>query len=130
MLPYLIIQNIKINTMGFDDFLDQKKAYHGNYNKSNYHDEDRYSHESYQSRDRFQGHFDWQNMLDKFRNNKKLKGFIIIAGILVLVIGVALIIVLLPLIVKLFNYISQNGLQGVFNDITAFLDKIWKGSGN
>jgi type IV secretory pathway component VirB8 len=119
--------------MGFDDFLESKHSYRGNYNKHRYYDDDnRYFHESHHSRDSHHnnhGHFNWLNILDKIRSNKKLKWFIIIAGILVLVIGIALIIVLLPLIVKLFNYIIQNGLQEVFNDITGFLEKIWKGSG-
>lgn len=41
-----------------------------------------------------------------------------------------LIIVLFPLIIKLFNYITQNGLQGVLNEITGFPDKILKGKAN
>lgn len=115
--------------MGFDDFLESKHSYRGNYSKHHYHDDDRYSHDSHRSYHKHSEHFNWMSILDKIRSNKKLKLFIIIAGILVLVIGVVLIIVLLPLIVKLFNYISQNGLQGVFNDITGFLEKLWKGSG-
>jgi hypothetical protein len=116
--------------MGYDDFLENKQSYSGNYSKHKYHDEDRFSHETHYSRDRHHDHFNWLNILGKIRSNKKLKRLIIIAGILVLVITVVMIIVLLPLIVKLFNYISQNGLQGVFTDFTAFLEKIWKGSGN
>jgi hypothetical protein len=58
-----------------------------------------------------------------------LKVFAILAGVLILVVSVMLIIFLMPLLLKLFNYISQNGLQGVLDAITGFLDKLWKGSG-
>jgi hypothetical protein len=44
------------------------------------------------------------------------------------VIVVALLILLFPLIMKLFNYINQNGLQDVFDSITGFVDKIIRGS--
>jgi len=116
--------------MEFDNLLENERTYHGKYRKHKYHDDDRYSHDSHHARNRNYGYFNWLNILDKFRSNNKLKQFIIIAVILVLVIGVALIIVLLPLIGKLFNYIVQNGLQGVFTDIAGFLEKIWKGTGN
>jgi hypothetical protein len=46
-----------------------------------------------------------------------------------LVIAVGVIIALLPLLIQLFNYITQNGVQGVFDAVTGFLDKLWKGSG-
>ena len=52
----------------------------------------------------------------------------ILAGTVFLVIAIILIIVLVPVIIKLINYISQNGLQGLFNGVADFLDKIWKGS--
>jgi type IV secretory pathway component VirB8 len=115
--------------MGFDDFLENKHSYRGNYSKHQYYDDDKYSQDSQHSYNKHSEHFNWQSILDKIRSNRKLRTFIIVAGFLLLILGVVLVIALFPLIVKLFNYISQNGLQGVFNDITGFLEKIWKGSG-
>jgi len=60
--------------------------------------------------------------------NRKLKLLAIAAVILLLAMVIALIIVLFPLLTKLYNYIMQNGLQGILDSITGFFDKIWNGS--
>ena len=115
--------------MGFDDIFERKHSHHGNY-QERYHDDHRYSHDSHHSSHGHDAHLNLLNILGKIRGNKKLKLFIVLAGIVILAIVVTLIIVLFPLITKLFNYIGQNGLQGVLDSVTSFLDKIWKGTGN
>lgn len=67
-------------------------------------------------------------ILEKIRNNKKLKLFVITVAIVLVVIIIAIILIFLPLLVKLFNYISQNGIQGILEFITEFLNKLWQGS--
>jgi hypothetical protein len=116
--------------MGFDDFIDNKHGYHENYSRHRYYENDRYSDDSYHKQSKQSDDLKWLNVLDKIRNNKKLKLIIVMAGLVIITIVVILIIALYPLILKLINYISQNGLQGVFNDISGFLEKIWKSSGN
>lgn len=118
--------------MGFDDFFEDKRKHYGNYREHRYHDDhdhNRYSHEQQYPTHRNEGHQQLFTILNKIRNNKKLKIIVILVVTVLLIIAVALIVALLPLIIKLFNYISQNGIQSIFDAITGFLDKLWKGSG-
>jgi uncharacterized protein YqhQ len=62
-----------------------------------------------------------EQLLNKFRSNPKLKMILVFAAILIIVAVVAVVILLFPLLLKLFSYISENGIQGV-------LDKLWKGT--
>jgi uncharacterized membrane protein len=73
--------------------------------------------------------FKWEYFLEKLKINRKLKGLVIFAVIVILAIVIALIAILLPLILNLLNYISQNGVQGILDNVTGFLDKLWKGTG-
>ena len=114
--------------MGFDDLFEYKHTHHGNYREYKYHDENRHMTDSYQSDHGYGDHTKWLRIIKKIWNNKKLKVLVIVAGTVFLVVVIVLIIVLVPLIIKLFNYISQIGLQGLLNGVIDFLDKIWKGS--
>ncbi len=78
---------------------------------------------------RHDSNFKWTHFLESLKNNRKLKGLVIVTLIVVLAIIIAMIAILLPLILKLLNYISQNGVQGILDNVTGFLDKLWKGSG-
>jgi hypothetical protein len=62
-----------------------------------------------------------EQLLNKLRSNPKLKMILVFAAILIIVAVVAVVILLFPLLLKLFSYISENGIQGV-------LDKLWKGT--
>jgi hypothetical protein len=73
-------------------------------------------------------HRNWLTVLERVRGNKKLKFLILTAAIVLLSVIILLIVLLFPLIVKMFNYILQNGLQGLWDSITGFVDKLWKGS--
>jgi hypothetical protein len=113
--------------MEFDDFLENRDRKHGNYRGQRDYDDDRYSNNSHQEQEQ-EDHLKWQNILEKIKGNKKLKQLVIFAGISILLIAVFLIIFLMPIIMKIINYIGQNGLQGLLEGITGFLDTIWKGS--
>ena len=78
---------------------------------------------------RYNSNFRLEYFLEKLRTNRKLKGLVIVAFLVILAIVIALIAIFLPLILKLLNYISQNGVQGILDNVTGFLDKLWKGSG-
>jgi hypothetical protein len=116
--------------MGFEEFFENSHK-DNRINRGN-----SYPHDNaypYNTGDPFKGNDDnikWQNILEKIRSNRKMKLFVVSAGILIITIVIVLIIVLFPLIVKLINYITQNGLQGVVDEITAFLDRILKGTAN
>jgi hypothetical protein len=60
-------------------------------------------------------------VINSIANNPKVKLMLILAAIIIIAIVVFVIILLFPLIIKLFNYIVENGLQGI-------LDTIWKGT--
>jgi hypothetical protein len=114
--------------MGFEDIFENKRKFHGDHLNRNYPENIRNTHDSRYPYYRRDDGPNWSGILMKIRNNKKLRLFVILAAILVIAIAVVLIIVLMPLILKLFNYISQNGLQGLLDNATALLDKILKGS--
>ena len=124
--------------MEFDDFFENKRKHHGNYREHGYnndhddhdnHENNRYSHQQQYPTHANESHQQLFTILNKIRNDKKLKLIVVMVVIVLLIIAVALIVALLPLIIKLFNYISQNGIQSIFDAITGFLDKLWKGSG-
>ena len=113
--------------MSFDDFFKNKNKYQENYSEHTYSDANRYSYGSKHSDHVYNKQLIWLKIKQNIMNNKKQKYIVLLSGIFVLVIAV-LIVVLLPFIVKLFNYFTQNGLQGILDLLTVFLDKIWKGS--
>jgi len=69
-----------------------------------------------------------QYFLEYLKNSRKLKLAILIAIILILAILIAAIVILLPLISKLIGYINQNGLQGLWESVIDFINKLWKGN--
>jgi hypothetical protein len=114
--------------MGFEDNFEIREKHYGNYPDNRYYDNRRqYGNirpDFHQGGDQL----NWLIILDKIRNNRKLKLFIIIACLLVLTLVIVLLIVLLPLMVKLINSLSQIGLQGILKEITGFIENILKGT--
>jgi hypothetical protein len=104
--------------MGIEGYYDNKYRHH----EQEYHDD----HHSYQG---FVRSYNLSYILDKIRCNRKLKILVGIIGIILFIIILALLIIIIPLIIKLINFISQNGILGVVDNISGFLDKIWKGTG-
>lgn len=114
--------------MKFEDLINYNHRNSTNYKNRGYHDEYRGStYNSYSNRG-YDGNYKIRFILEKIRNNKKLKLFLIAAVVLLLVIIIAVILILLPLLIKLFDYISQNGIQGILEFLTEFLNKLWQGS--
>jgi hypothetical protein len=114
--------------MSFDEYFENDRRHNENYRDNRYNEDNRYQGNTYPSHQEDREQFNLSAFLEKIKSNKKLRQLVIVAAILILVIVVALLIFLFPLIMKLFNYISQNGLQGVIDSITGFLDKIIRGS--
>jgi type IV secretory pathway component VirB8 len=109
--------------MDLDDIFDQgHKRRNQNYDHD-YRHYDNYRHENeYKSHPSHEKQNDLKlEFLNQLRNNPKLKILLIsIAGILIF-IAIGAIILLFPLIIKLFGFVSENGIEG-------FLNTIWKGS--
>jgi len=116
--------------MGFEEFFENDRKDYRNNRGNSYPHENEYTYNSQYPSGGYGHNVNWQNILEKIRSNNRLKLFVAVAGLLILILIIVLIIVLFPLIVKLFNYITQNGLQGVLNEITGFLDKTLKGTAN
>ena len=102
--------------MGFNYYNKPKKKYRNEYDYHPY------------SGNRPNGNEMGLNILKKILNNRKLKIIVIIAVSLLLIIGIGLIVLLYPFLVKIFNYISENGVQGLVEFITEIMNKIWTGS--
>jgi uncharacterized integral membrane protein len=127
-MDYILFNKLKTIKMGLEELFENKDRYKENTRERRYPGSDGTVYESQQAPNEERDNINWLDILEKIRSNKKLKLFVILAGILVLIIIIVLIIVLLPLLVKLINGISQNGLQGTLNDISGFIDKILKGT--
>lgn len=112
--------------MEFDDIVEKKTEYHRGYGQSNYHQDNGYRQNSYPTYHRNYAHNKWLFILLKYRTSRTIRIFTKIAAVAVIAIIVLVIVVLFPMIMKLALYISQNGLQGVVDSITVFLDKLWE----
>lgn len=115
--------------MGHDDLFEyhDKHRKHGGYGYNSHHRDNydyvgRYS--EYMHKKNQYGYY----YLNKIWSNKKLRTIFVILAIILVFIVVVLIVALIPLILKLVKYITQNGLQGVFDSITSFLNKLWQGT--
>jgi hypothetical protein len=114
--------------MGLEEFFENNNRQFRNDRGKSFMDNDEYSRSSQYPASVDRDNFRLDVIIGKIRNNKKLKIFVIVTGLLILTLLIVLIVVLFPLIVKLVNYIVQNGLQGIFKEITGFLDKILNGT--
>lgn len=68
--------------------------------------------------------FNWLNSYHKIKQNKKLRNIIIIGIAIILIIVIGLIIILFPYIVKIFNYITENGISGLIEMGMDILNKL------
>jgi hypothetical protein len=116
--------------MGFEELFETRDKHPVNNRDEIYPGKIRYIDNSKQSFDGDGGKINWLLILEKIRNNKKLRIFTLLAGLLVLTIVIVLILILLPLIVKLVDLILQNGLQGILDEIIGSISRIIKGTGN
>jgi hypothetical protein len=113
--------------MDFNDFFENKRQHQENYKDYRFYDEDRYSHDIQTSATRQREPVNWVTILEKIRTNKKTRTWAVSGIILVFATAILLIIIFMPLIMQLLNYINQNGISGIAEGISAFLGKIWKG---
>jgi hypothetical protein len=114
--------------MEIEDFFQKRRKYQGDRDNGGYYEKNMKTHDSRYPYYVNDNRHNLPDLLYKLKNNKKLRLLLLFAVIIIISIVVGLIIVLLPLIMNLISYVSQNGLQGLFEYIAGFLDKIWKGS--
>lgn len=70
-----------------------------------------------------QPQFNWLSIYDKIKQNQKLRNIIIIGIAIILIIVIGLIVILFPLILKIFNYIAENGVSGLIEMGMELLNK-------
>jgi hypothetical protein len=116
--------------MGFDDLFEnhEKHRSHGGYGSHSQHRDDY----DYSGRHKDYSHHKHQlsfYLINKIWTNPKLRIVFLILAIILLLIIILLVIALLPLVYKLVDYILQNGVQGIYNSVMGFIEKLWKGAG-
>lgn len=99
--------------MGFDELFEQ----HSKHNKHNAHHQYRNEYDSHHN----YKHDNIKQLIEKLRNNPKLKTLLIIIALALVCILILIVIVLFPLIMKLLQFITENGIQGI-------IDTIWNGT--
>jgi hypothetical protein len=130
--------------MGLEDLFGDDHKKHRGYRKQKYNEHQRFSDNQYKPHNRFDhhtyrgqdhytynrnnNHFNLVSILEKLSGNRKLKSLVIGLGLLLVVIVIILIVILLPLIVKLFSWVGQNGLQGLIDNATTIIDKFLNGT--
>jgi hypothetical protein len=114
--------------MEFDEILNNRQKRQGNYNKERYYDSHRNDQYSHHSGNENRDYFRYIDIFNKIKENKKIRNLVILGVIIFLFLLIGLIIILFPQLINLINYISENGLQGIVNTITDFLNNILKGS--
>jgi type IV secretory pathway component VirB8 len=92
---------------------------------------DRHNHHGYEGHG---NHYDFEYriknyFLNKLRNNKKLLLIPVIAIVIIIAVAIFLLIMLLPAISKVIEYINTNGIKGIADTATQFLEGIWAGKG-
>ena len=115
--------------MGFEEFFDQDSRRDRQREENHYRQDDHYRNDDHnrqneysQSSHSYEPQNDMkQQLLNKLRDNPQLKTLLIVGAIIVLISIVIAAIFLIPLILKLFGYVGDNGIEGVLNSI-------WKGS--
>lgn len=115
--------------MGLDDLFenhDKHRRQHG-YSEHEHHNGYNYAgrHADY----KHQQHQYLNYFLSKIWSNRKLRLLAILFAFIVIVLVLLLIAALIPLLHKLLDFVMRNGVQGVLDFITSFIDNLWKGTG-
>jgi hypothetical protein len=113
--------------MDIQDFLKNRNKYQHKREQRNYYQGNFQKPGPYTYKDGYEK-FDLLAFLNSIRRNKKLRGIILIVLIVILAVIIGLIAVLFPMIMNLFNYISQNGISGLADMAMDFLNRLWDGA--
>ena len=109
--------------MDFDDFFKKKNKHHKKQAMYRYPQGN-----SYKSYAGSHAKFNPLAFINSLRNNRKLKIVFLIVLIIIIAFIIGLIAILVPLITRIFNYMSENGFSGVFNKVVSLVDKLWNGA--
>lgn len=114
--------------MGNNTIFENKHINPEDYSNYRYQERSGYDQNIHQSYRNKHLNYKLQHFLEYVKNSRKLKLAILIVIMLILAILIAAILILLPLISKLIGFIDQNGVQGIVEALTDFLNKLWRGT--
>lgn len=97
--------------------MDLENLFANKNNQQKYHYKQKYNYNN-------ERQFNWLNSYNKIKQNKKLRNIIIIGIATILIIVIGLIVILFPLILKIFNYIAENGVSGLIEMGMDILNKL------
>lgn len=97
--------------------MDLENLFANKNNQQKYHYKQKYNYNN-------ERQFNWLNSYNKIKQNKKLRNIIIIGIATILIIIIGLIVILFPLILKIFNYIAENGVSGLIEMGMDILNKL------
>lgn len=115
--------------MGFDDLFENHDKHRSSQNYREHGHNDGYNYAGRHADYKHQQHQYLNYFLSKIWSNRRLRFIAIAFAFIVVVLAVIIIIALLPLLLKLVDYVLQTGVKGIFDFITSFIDKLWKGTG-
>ena len=117
-----------LHNMEFNDIIENNRKCSVNYMEKSYLPDNTYQPNSKYTFHRPCNNYKWLHFMETIRTDKNLQLLVSIAGILLLALIVGLMLIVLPLIFKLFKYISQYGVQEIVEYVSGMIDKIWKGT--
>jgi type IV secretory pathway component VirB8 len=107
--------------MNLQDFLTNINNSNQSFKTQNFQSDNYQSNNSYFPRE---GNLNWPNLINGIKNNKKIRNLLIIAVVVVMVIVIGLIAILLPLIIKIFNYLTTVGISGLIDAGFKFINDL------
>jgi hypothetical protein len=69
------------------------------------------------------------NLAQKLLRNKAILAGIVLAILIIGAVGIWLIVTLLPYLGQVNSMVEKQGIKGIIEAITPFLQKIWEGAG-
>jgi|JFJP01.1.fsa_nt_gi hypothetical protein len=114
--------------MEYNNIFENKRTNHQSYSNHRYQERPHYAQNMCPSYRSNHINYKLQYFLEYLKKSRKLKLAILITIILILAILIAAIVILLPIISKLIGFVDQNGVQGIVEALTDFLNKLWRGT--
>ena len=117
--------------MGFNDHFENRGKYFRHSNK--YHMNDVYPYRRYE--ERYSGRMPGKEhyavyIIDKIWNNRKLRLLFILSILILVTVIIGALFVLIPFFIRILDSVTQTGLKSVVEEVTAFITRLWNGSGN
>lgn len=111
--------------MDFEDFFEKRSQKHRNYARQNYRHDNSRMHDSYHNGS---GNFSPIVFINSIKQNKKLKIVFLFAVVVIIVAVVGLFALAFTLIKAIVDYLSQNGVSGLYGMLIDFLNTLWNGT--